>query len=274
MARVLTLHLSALTLTIRFEQADGAFATMQRVWEHTQRIQYLSSAERLDYSVDPSAAGFVLVLRDRKVEVERVEDIAPVLEAQLYDDLVAVHDRASLTVVHAACCNFNGRAIVFMGASGAGKSTMSRAAVRAGLRYFADEHTITDGDWIWGVPRTIHMDVQPEDAPRHAWHQGADFDTYRCRNPHGHWFRLPLIRLSDEQVALHPVAVRDAVLVQIEHGSTDSLKRSSAAERIHGLQDCFVRAPSVARLATLPLGYRLTWADPDRAMALLLEQLG
>jgi hypothetical protein len=59
------------------------------------------------------------------------------LEALAYATLASLH----LTVVHAACVSFDGRAILLCGSSGAGKSTLAYACARRGFTYLSDDAT-------------------------------------------------------------------------------------------------------------------------------------
>ncbi len=61
----------------------------------------------------------------------------------------------------AAGLSRNGKGVLVPGASGAGKSTMSVALVRAGFDFLADDTvfitTTVDGLWVWGFPDEIDV---------------------------------------------------------------------------------------------------------------------
>ena len=55
-------------------------------------------------------------------------------------------------LLHGACVELGGRALAFLGASGAGKTTLSRRLAQAGARPISDEVTAVRGPLVYGHP--------------------------------------------------------------------------------------------------------------------------
>lgn len=271
----LVLNLSSLRLTIRFENAELAYLTLRQVWQRASDVAFTPIRHHAEYQVRPEGGRFRLRVDGGHVRyAEIVEDVAPLLEGALYTDLLRTQLEDGFTVLHASSCVWQGRPLVFAGVSGAGKSALVRGCVELGCTYLGDEHIITDGERIWGLPRAIHMDVHREGAPSLPWHQGADLSSYRCRNAAGDWFRLPMVPLAAEQVALSAADARKAVLVAASRSDSDTLAPMNAAQRLRTLEGAhFVAGRGLRSLAVAPTAYTLTWCHPGRALHQLLSQL-
>jgi hypothetical protein len=69
--------------------------------------------------------------------------------------------------LHAAGIERGGKAVLLVGSSGLGKSSLTYAAMRAGWRVLADDAVYVQREpyrRIWGIPRRIHL---PAEAVRH-----------------------------------------------------------------------------------------------------------
>ena len=90
------------------------------------------------------------------------------LAAEVIDTLLLfLLTRSGRTPVHAAGVMIGATAVVLAGPSGTGKSTLSLAAMRRGLRILSDDTVyiqLQPSLRIWGFPRPLH--VFPADAPR------------------------------------------------------------------------------------------------------------
>jgi hypothetical protein len=95
--------------------------------------------------------------------VEDPFDLVAVLELDLYQ---AVAERASAGwLLHAAALERDGHAVVFAGASGAGKTTLTLALVSQGWRIATEEMVLVDRAMsVRGLARPIHT---PSDGPQH-----------------------------------------------------------------------------------------------------------
>jgi hypothetical protein len=97
--------------------------------------------------------------------VETVADVVPLFEVDLYHALVE-HARPGW-LLHAATLERDGRALVFAGPSGAGKTTLTLALVARGWRFVTEEITVIDRDaTVTGLARPIHAMHVPS-----AWRQ-------------------------------------------------------------------------------------------------------
>jgi hypothetical protein len=92
--------------------------------------------------------------------VDREIDLVPVMELDLYQQLIA---RATgWLVLHAAGIVEDGRAVVLAGESGAGKSTATLDAVADGAGYLSDEYVaIAPDGTVVGVRRPLAFDGPP-----------------------------------------------------------------------------------------------------------------
>ncbi len=272
---LLRLHLSTLAVDLEFHDADTVAATLRAVFRGALRPIVPSTAERR-YRVEATDLGMrILHPGGRSVELDCVLDVAPVLERALYADLLRSQQEQGIAMLHAACFHDGSRAYLVMGDSGAGKSALARAAVARGLRYLGDEHAFTDGRELWGLPRAIHLDPHPETAPALPWHAGADLGTYLFRDSADRSIRLPLVHVPEERVAVRPVALDSAIVIEAQRGPSDAVARLDRTAQLALLDRCILVASptSAMALAAHATGRRLTWSDPDRALELLLDEL-
>ncbi len=102
---------------------------------------------------------YALLLEDNLIwQSVEPRDIAPALEVQLYQQILnrIGHDYLSL---HASTVDLNGKACLFAGVSGAGKSSLCTAALLAGASYLTDEFSLLGRDGkIHPFPRPLQWD--------------------------------------------------------------------------------------------------------------------
>lgn len=190
------------------------------------------------------------------------EEPEHMVELYLYRGMLAEH-RRRFGVFHGAAVTSNRESWVFCGRSGAGKSTLSTAALRRGYRYFTDEFVVTDGNALWGWPRTPEIDVQPSyhrRAPR--WLVG--FEPVDAQGT----ARYPL-RLA--QVARDRAPAERVHLVHLEPGITTRLRPIAPAEALrHWHEAAFHDSPvALGSLVGAQRVWHAQWADPDE----LLDEL-
>jgi energy-coupling factor transporter ATP-binding protein EcfA2 len=109
------------------------------------------TAELRDHRLDVELAGDVWTVRWNGV----ASYVGPSIDLALYDSLIVLNHHAAATatasgrtVLHGGAVDTAGRAIVVVGHSGSGKSTMTAALTRAGHAYLADEVVAIDDDLI------------------------------------------------------------------------------------------------------------------------------
>jgi hypothetical protein len=205
---------------------------------------------------------------------ESQEDVTPLAEALLYRVLHAA--RPSSVLLHAACMERDGAALLLLGPSGAGKSSFALAALERGYRYFSDELTISDGRRVWGVPRAIQFEAVAPSAALPARLASTDRALYRVRlsAPDAADASVPVRVPSDAELAAQPALASRAQIVRLVHGALGEAERCeplSALDALVELHEAAFRPPHVdlGALAGRERGYRLTWRDPRPALDLL-----
>src|SRR5262245_18578785 len=143
MAAPLTLFISDVAVEIEIaSELDEVRAALAEAWAGCQR-PLLAPARSARFAALASAGGYaVRGLAGAVRAVELREDVLPLLERELYAAMADWH--AARVVLHAACVARGERAVLLMGRSGAGKSSLALEAVRRGFQYFSDELTVTD----------------------------------------------------------------------------------------------------------------------------------
>ena len=98
---------------------------------------------------------------------------------------------AGLTLLHAAALILDETLFLFVGESGGGKSSMSRACIRVGARYLTDDCLVLGDGVLRGVPRTIQFDgIEAERPTPHV--QGCDVVSYPGLSSNDVERRVPL----------------------------------------------------------------------------------
>ncbi|MFP5376346.1 MAG: hypothetical protein ACLGIO_06135, partial [Acidimicrobiia bacterium] len=193
------------------------------------------------------------------------------LLAELNDGAIARYDGLA---VHAGVVARHGRAIAFPAESGAGKTTLTAAAVAAGFGYLSDEALCVPfgSDDIAPYPRPLALSAW---SRRHAGLDGVA--GYRLSPDEvlvtpaalGAWpppagarlAHVVVLRRRPGPPALEPASAADAMAALLRH-SFHHYKRPP---------ESFARCASLAGQAR---AWRLGLSDPADAAALLAERLG
>jgi len=200
------------------------------------------------------------------------ENLLIEVDAVIYRELIAWHGPPR-TVFHAAAVTHEGRTFVLAGESGAGKSSLARALVDRGARYFTDELTIFDGESVWGIGRTPQLDPVPPDETLPPWFSGYDVDmhSYRFRSLDGPRI-LPLLMLTADELATAPRPAGETQLVFVRRGASESLEPLAARDalaELHNMRRSEVRTDLGPLFHTPPLA--LSWTSTAEAARLLLD---
>ncbi len=101
-----------------------------------------------------------LVLRDglQVGECSAVIELGPIISQEALR--AAYRSNDFLIAVHAGVIGFEGGCIVFPGASGIGKTTLTAGLMTAGFRYFSDETAILDRESLRVIPCPVSLRVK------------------------------------------------------------------------------------------------------------------
>jgi hypothetical protein len=106
----------------------------------------------LRYAVEPRSVR----RNDKVIVVDDPQDVVPLFELDLYEQVVARAEPGWL--LHAAAVEVNGRALVLSGRSGAGKTTLALALAARGHRLLTEEIVWIGSDQlVRGLPRALHV---------------------------------------------------------------------------------------------------------------------
>jgi hypothetical protein len=225
------------------------------------------SGWQLDLISVHATDGTAIVGLTRNAECE--DDLTPLIESLVYRVLHAARPRSVL--LHAACLERDGAALLLLGPSGAGKSSFALAALESsGYRYFSDELTISDGRQVWGVPRAIQFEPVLPEGVLPARLSAADRALYRVRlaSPDAVAASVPVHVPHAQQIAQGPALASQAHVIRLVHGHEDRCEPLSPLEALRELHEAAFRTPQID-LGTLigpGRGYRLTWREPARAL--------
>lgn len=266
----LRLHLSVLAVELEFHDVPSAARILRTVWQAASMPAVPARIESR-YVVEHRDGGYAIVDRRGGIRiVPQVDDVAPALEQIVYADVLYAHEVAGLTLLHAAAFADGERSFIVLGDSGAGKSALARAAVETGLAYLADEHVVTDGERLFGLPRAIQLDPVACDAPPLPWHEGTDRETYRFRDERDAAVVLPLFPVAPERVA-SPCRLERTVLVAARHGETDAVGSLDVGTALACVERCTLvgSIAGAVGLARVVERRSLVWRQPANALALL-----
>jgi hypothetical protein len=142
----------------------------------------------------------------------------PFFERDLYDRII---ERAAPSLLlHAGVLVRDDRAILLVGASGAGKTTMCRALVARGAKYMTDEIAAIDAELrVRGLPRPLSLapDSAPDDEAARALRGVAGGYRFCARD--GTNTEAMLFALAPEYVRLEPAPI--AAVVHLRHAPND-----------------------------------------------------
>lgn len=200
-------------------------------------------------------------------------DLAPLFERSLYDEVLA----RSLDewILHGAALASDHGAVVLIGASDAGKSTLALALTAAGLSYIADELVALDGTLqVRGVTRPISFTNRPPgDLP-------AGFDRFRYpfRGPLGTHAAI-LASPPPERLCRSSQPLFQIITLAPGETSPARLEPLAAGEGLCALWDQTMRRNDAAlrRAAELLDGvtvHRLHSAAPEAARQAVLDWIG
>lgn len=162
LTRLLRLRCADLVAEIRTDAPEALAGLVRRLRSVPRarrrpdlRCDALFRPRRLRLVVDGRSAGRA----SRRVE------LGPLLETRLYRELT---QRSARAPIHAASLAREGGAVLVVGASGAGKSTIAWELARRGATYLGDEHAFLGPDGsVAGIPRAPSF--EREGQVRLAW---------------------------------------------------------------------------------------------------------
>ncbi len=265
----LVIHVS--DVRIEIVCPDGTAASLRAVWDPASR-PLIPVRRTTRWTACADRDGWTLTIDDVFVESgSAATSLALVIERELMTRLRGWHPDAC--ILHAALIEVGGTWAILLGQSGAGKSSLTLAGVRAGGRYVSDELVVTDGARVWGVGRSVLFDVGPVTTPLPERMAQADRSSYRFRLPSGDEVAIPIMRVPPAQWATAPVDARSVVIVSLDGRGSDWVKPLSPA---HGLAALLTASYTLEWRELGPLAregqcFSLGWSDPARAIALLTE---
>lgn len=266
MTRDLTLYLPATVLEIE-GLPDRAHRALSAVWgahiepsrDPPRRTRWTVTRAGEEYEL--SYPGFD---SDRAASEALV---APRVEAALYGFLPRWHEGEAM--LHAATLVCEGRAVVLVGESGSGKSSLSLAAVRAGWGYVTDELTLTDGELVRGISRTIQFDPAPVGTVLPERLRALDVESYRMTPEGGVEHAQPLVPWETLRVVREPLLAERAVVVRLDgQGPETVLEPIAASVALAALceESRGKRTGPFGRLPGPGRAFRLEWRDPAEAV--------
>ncbi len=179
-----------------------------------------------------------------------------------------------LGVLHAGAVVLDERVIVFIAPSGSGKSTMTLAALDAGARYITDDTMHLHPDCVSGFARAIRFDPVPLGAASlPGYLERMDLSSIRFERE-GITYALPVDPAV--RTAIHEApydAEAPPVVVTVGRGE-DAVRPLSQLERVVALHEAaIVRHGEYNGCLGPGPTFALTWSDPERAFALLRNEI-
>ncbi len=165
----------ALTITVEIQLDDEVL--VPAIVALTGSYPASSESSSLVYAVDRSGPNF-RILRNGEVMDEEapVIDVASILELDMLRSCVA--EATGYAVLHAAAVRVGDAAVVMVGPSGAGKTTLTRGLLQTGAEYLSDECVAISSDGeVLGLARPICLEgaVEPTlDAAQVNLHRWVD----------------------------------------------------------------------------------------------------
>ncbi len=224
---------------------------------------------------------------DRRIRVDEAERIwvdgAPApeteerrgLTARLHWFLVAdyLRMRANLVHLHMGGIVWGGSLVCLVGASGAGKSTMTLQAVRAGAGYMSDDCLLLAQGLVFSMGRAVHFSPLKWPAEVPSYLDGFDLTSFRYHKD-TQTRVVPLWVGDYEAIQSRPVRTSSVVVVQIARGESDAIEELDSVERLRTIHEAVITSGREYE-GELGFGptYRLTWKHPQAAFALLRSRL-
>ncbi|HEY9126354.1 MAG TPA: hypothetical protein VIM62_04465 [Acidobacteriaceae bacterium] len=135
--------------------ADASATLDQYAFPWLQRVEAKAGRPDLDLCIDKAAGEFRL-LAGCEVVAAAHEPLGLVRALIQVLDETVVQRLTTLRAVHAGVVAWNGRVLLFPGASHAGKSALSREFLRRGATYFSDEYALIDAaGYVHPYPRPL-----------------------------------------------------------------------------------------------------------------------
>jgi len=191
--------------------------------------------------------------------------------AELQQELVVrrLGQRPEVLVMHAALLVYQGRAVLLVGHSGAGKSTMTRQFVQAGASYVTDDCVIVKAQTAYGMARSIHFDplLTTDQVPPYL--AGCDLTSFHIPWPHGVEV-VPLWPHYGEVLPSVSAASLPWTVVALRRGEVDHVASLGATDRLCHLHGAVVTTGvEYQGEFGFDATYELTWHDPAQAFDLL-----
>ncbi|GEM_PF-1616966 len=172
-------------------------------------------------------------------------------------------------VLHAGCVYHRGRIIVFIAPSGGGKSSMTRAAVRAGASYITDDVLVIKSGTLYGFARAIRQEVvSPQLDPIPHYLADCHLEVLRVvqRSPP---IAVPIWWQGGQVIHALPINGQEVIVVNIERGP-QLIRPFSAIERMIALHEsAIVSSAEYDGSLGAGRGFSLAWEDPAEAFAAL-----
>lgn len=224
--------------------------------------------------VRPVQTGVEVMLDGACVAKAPLSDALPVAERTIYAHLGRWFE-ADRAVLHGALLAHGERALLLVGESGAGKSSLSQRGIERGYRYGGDEVCLSDGERLWGVPRAVLFDPTLVGMPLPDIAAGADREGYRFHNVRGDACFLPICAPRQTQVLASSLSLLDAHVVLIRHGREPGFGPASTLAVIAALhRECRGRVELLTRGLDPDRCHALCWDDLDWAWDQLAGLVG
>jgi hypothetical protein len=135
--------------------ADACATLDQYAFPWLERMEAKAGRPDLDLCMDQAAGEFQLVVSEHVVATAG-EPLGLVRALIQVLDETIVQRLKTLRAVHAGVVAWNGRVLLFPGASHAGKSALTNEFLRRGATYFSDEYALIDADgYVHPYPRPL-----------------------------------------------------------------------------------------------------------------------
>lgn len=197
--------------------------------------------------------------------------VGPSADLALYDALITINDQAAAqaatrcVVLHGGSVCVDGRAVAFVGHSGAGKTTLTAAATRAGCGYIADEVVAVDAEDM-ALPYHRPLGLRPATAA-----------LLNVEVPDGPFDRIYPLRVGRSWGSLHGTAPLAAVFLLDRRADAEpQCERLRPAEALYRLANETLGATGAetvmfrrltAFVRRIPV-VRLSYRDYDQALDL------